>query len=87
MLLEQVEPAKGHGGARRQADNIRLKHGDSQQYLISRLKRDNPQLAESVIRGELTAHAAAIAAWRGWTANACADFPVGVGIGGEGGPG
>jgi hypothetical protein len=62
LLLEQVEPAKGHGGARKQADNIRLKHGDSQQYLISRLKRDNPDLAESVIRGELTAHAAALAA-------------------------
>lgn len=31
-------------------------------YTLRRLKRDNPELAEKVIKGEITAHAAAIAA-------------------------
>jgi hypothetical protein len=69
MLLEQVEPAKTHqeagakgGRGKKATDNNKSFNGDSQQYLIARLKRDNPQLAESVIRGELTAHAAALAA-------------------------
>lgn len=36
--------------------------GTSTAYLAGRLKRDNPALAEAVVRGEISAHAAAIQA-------------------------
>jgi hypothetical protein len=36
--------------------------GDSTSYKLARLKRDNPKLAERVIEGELSAHAAAVEA-------------------------
>jgi hypothetical protein len=56
------------GGDRRsvnvQSDNITLKpqRGTNPTYALKRLKRDNPELADKVVRGELSAHAAAIAA-------------------------
>jgi len=43
------------------ADNIRS-YGTSASHTLRRLKRDNPELAQRVIDGELSAHAAAIQA-------------------------
>lgn len=43
-------------------NNITPMRGDSQSYKLARLKRDNPDLAEKVIEGELSAHAAAVEA-------------------------
>jgi len=55
-----------HGGDRtKQVDNVNLnqpKGGNSSTYTLKRLKRDNPRLAEQVIKGELSANAAAIEA-------------------------
>lgn len=59
-----------HGGDRRsaeartdQGDNITLKErGTSRDYIIARLERDRPDLAEKVIAGEMSARAAAIEA-------------------------
>lgn len=42
-------------------DNVRS-YGNSASHTLKRLKRDNPELADSVIRGELSANAAAIQA-------------------------
>lgn len=65
LLLEQVPAAPGHGGERvaHQGDNIPLpQRGTSKSHTLRRLKRDSPALADAVIRGELTANAAAIQA-------------------------
>ena len=46
-------------------DNIRVasnSYGTSASHTLKRLKRDNPELAEQVVRGELSANAAAIQA-------------------------
>jgi hypothetical protein len=57
-------PLPKPGGARqKQVDNINLNPGGtSPTYALQRLKRDQPELAEKVIAGELTAHQAAIQA-------------------------
>jgi len=53
----------GNGNKWVKADNVRLdKHGNNQTYTLKRLKRDNPDLAQQVIDGELSANAAAIKA-------------------------
>jgi len=57
-----------HGGDRRseeyQGDNVTLKRdrGNDPDYAIRRLKRDNPDLAQRVLKGEISAHAAAVQA-------------------------
>lgn len=67
-LEHAVETGKlgQHGGDRRsadQGDNITLKErGTSADYTLARLKRDRPDLAERVMREELSANAAAIEA-------------------------
>lgn len=56
----EVEAALGtHGGDRRsaqarenQADNISLKHGTQAAYLQARLRRDAPEVADALERGE-----------------------------------
>lgn len=60
---------KENGGDRRsaefQSDNITLKdggRGTSETYILRRLKRDRPDLAELVLDGKVTARAAGIAA-------------------------
>jgi len=60
---------ESHGGdrrsqeAREQPDNVRLKDwGNSSAYTIARLQRDNPELHERVVSGELSANKAAIEA-------------------------
>ena len=52
-----------HGGDRKQ-DRATVLHGghDTVDYVVARLKRDDPTLAEQVVRGEITANAAARAA-------------------------
>jgi hypothetical protein len=45
------------------SDNVRSSNfGNSSTYTIARLKRDNPELAERVVNGELSANKAAIQA-------------------------
>ena len=57
-----------HGGDRRSAEfqvnNVNLKAGggNAETYTIRRLRRDHPELAERVERGELSAHKAAVKA-------------------------
>lgn len=67
---EMTVPISPHGDISRatnskiaQGDNITLRNserGTSDKYLAARLKRDDPELAEKVIRGEVSAHAAAV---------------------------
>lgn len=46
-----------------QPNNVSLKtYGNSPAYTLARLKRDRPDLADKVVKGELTANAAAIIA-------------------------
>lgn len=52
-----------HGGDRtsNQVDNINLNTGGTNpDYIISRLKRDNPELAQKVLFGKISANEAAI---------------------------
>lgn len=59
----KIGPAAGPGRGKKKGDNITLLHrGTEATYTIGRLKRDRPDLADQVVRGELSAHAAAIAA-------------------------
>lgn len=65
--LEIPLPENGEvGRGRNSFDIIKAKHdnsgGTSASYLTRRLKRDRPDLAEKVIKGELSANAAAIQA-------------------------
>lgn len=64
--LRALDPVAAHGGKREQVDNINLpadvKGGTATTYTVRRLKRDNPELAERVINGELSANAAALLA-------------------------
>lgn len=62
-----VKPVQKHGGQKRGekgCDNITsLERGTSTSYLVRRLKRDHPEIAEALARGEYkSARAAAIAA-------------------------
>lgn len=67
-LLNLDLPAIGSQGRPNLSENIiyndlkPAQQGTSREYLISRLKRDNPELAERVIRGELSANRAALEA-------------------------
>lgn len=57
-----------NGGDRRseefQRNNVTLNEdrGNSPEYALRRLKRDEPELAQRVLKGELSAHAAAVQA-------------------------
>lgn len=71
VSLEEVEAAIGeHGGDRRsaqarenQVDHINLKGGTQAAYLQARLRRDAPEVADALERGEIkSARAAAIEA-------------------------
>jgi len=67
-IREAAPPIAGHGGPRtkEQVDGINLTDGSgggtSAEYILRRLKRDRPELAQKVIDGELTPHAAAVEA-------------------------
>jgi hypothetical protein len=66
MLRQDIPVLATHGGNRptiNQVDNINLTVGGSDPaYVVARLKRDDPALAEQVVNGELSANAAAIKA-------------------------
>lgn len=64
---ELYDPLIPNGGDRKsdQCYNITLKNegmkrGTGEHYIISRLKRDNPEVAQKVLAGELSAHQASI---------------------------
>jgi hypothetical protein len=58
--MARAQPLKANGGDRRsaeakdQVDNIKLKHkgGTDPEYLAARIKRDHPDIAQAVERGE-----------------------------------
>src|SRR5690606_40855315 len=58
LLLEELPESQSHGGDRRsnevhvRATNLNAQT-DTAEYVVARLKRDDPALAEKVIRGEL----------------------------------
>lgn len=70
LLAEDVPPLAEHGNQEGEANSrnrgcVTTSVDDARgtaTYTLRRLKRDNPELAEKVIKGEMTAHAAAIAA-------------------------
>jgi len=65
LLLEEIPVVLPNGGNRRseefqsRATRLNLSTADTADYVTARLKRDAPELAEKVIRGELTPNAAA----------------------------
>lgn len=67
VLAEGIEPAAKNGTNRFTAESrVSVTNPTSEQpdntYVVARLKRDDPALAQQVIAGEITANAAAIAA-------------------------
>jgi hypothetical protein len=63
LIRAEIEQLQGHGGVRtEQGDIVTLKRGNSPAYALARLKRDSPEMAEKVVRGELSAHKAAVMA-------------------------
>lgn len=67
MLRDQLPALGEHGGERGQVDNVNLvaepKGGNDSSYLTRRLKRDHPEIAEALAKGEFkSVRAAAIEA-------------------------
>jgi hypothetical protein len=63
-VAKDARKVGGHGGARKQVDNVKLnKGGNSAEYLAGLIKRDHPDIQAAVERGEYRSiRAAAIAA-------------------------
>jgi hypothetical protein len=59
-LVDYSEAGAKGGRGNKASDNITGFRGTDPTYTLKRLKRDRPDLAEKVVRGELSAHAAAI---------------------------
>jgi hypothetical protein len=51
-----------HGGDHRQGNTVTLLRGNSETYIVRRLKRDRPDLAKLVLDGKVSARAAGISA-------------------------
>lgn len=71
LIADDVPAASEHRGRtvaesnnRDRATNSTTTQSDHAEYIVSRLKRDDPTLAERVVNGEITANAAARA--KGW---------------------
>ena len=62
LIDAAVGAAPVHVGRGQSGDNVTPKRGSSPTYALRRLKRDRPDLANKVVRGEMSAHAAAIEA-------------------------
>jgi len=66
IYYQYVEPMAKYGGdgGKVEVDNINTesKGGTSSEYLVRRLKRDFPQIADKVIKGELSPFAGAVEA-------------------------
>lgn len=64
LLMQEITAVDPHGGDRRSNDfqvcdtTLKVKP-DSVEHVISRLKKEDPDLAERVVRGEITPNAAA----------------------------
>jgi len=66
-LAEDIKPAAKHGEVGRGRNRVCATNSNgpmTHDGIVARLKRDDPQLAESVVRGEVTANAAARS--KGW---------------------
>lgn len=64
LLAAEVEPLgapRMHTGASARATS-RVGESDTANYVVARLKRDRPDLAQRVVAGELSANAAALEA-------------------------
>jgi hypothetical protein len=63
LLLAEIPAIASPQGGRPGRENIRatdvLGHEDTASRVVARLKRDDPELAEKVVRGEVTPNAAA----------------------------
>lgn len=61
LLREEIKSLPEHGeiGRGRDRDSGTTSNGRGVDYVVARLKRDDPDLAEQVVLGELTANAAA----------------------------
>ena len=64
MLREDIAPVAAVGTNQHSAgvDNVNSNGGNDQTYLVARLKRDDPDLAQEVVEGRMSAHAAAVKA-------------------------
>jgi len=60
--LQALAPAPDHVGRGHRSDQITPNRGTGQTYIVRRLKRDRPDLAQRVIDGEMSARAAGIEA-------------------------
>jgi hypothetical protein len=83
LIRELLLPANRHGGLRshNQSNNVTLsrpnmRRGNSAEYKLRRLKRDEPQLAEAVIKGHRSVHDAAVEAGFARRALQLPDDPV-----------
>lgn len=63
LLLEEIAPALPVGRPNERATFI-VGRSDTAEKITARLKRDDPELAERVVTGEVTPHAAALT--KGW---------------------
>lgn len=61
-LLNAPQPVKGTNQHTYASDNVRSSFGNDPDYALRRLKRDEPELAQRVLKGEISAHAAAVQA-------------------------
>ena len=64
LLGEDVPVANANGRPPGNLRGTKVKESDTSDTILSRLKRDDPDMARRVIAGELTANAAAIEAGR-----------------------
>ncbi|MCW7941629.1 hypothetical protein AAW14_06165 [Streptomyces hygroscopicus] len=66
LIAEDVIPAQnvGRPEATSNVHATNINRSDSSEYVVARLKRDDPDLAERVVNGEITANAAA--RQKGW---------------------
>ena len=62
MLAEDVLPVAGHGANQHGGSDATSTHERGSTYVLARLKRDDPALAQDVVEGTVTANAAAIRA-------------------------
>ena len=61
---EAIPPARAHGGDRKSdqvSDTKLISEQPDASYVVARLKRDDPDIANAVINGTITPNAAAIA--------------------------
>ena len=63
LLRADIPPARAHGDNQYQSgvrDTKSTSEQDDASYVVARLKRDNPEIANAVVNGTITPNAAAI---------------------------